>query len=83
MLCWWVVVVVPAVAAPNGKKEASLREWITRRVDRGAQLLGVCNGSRLLAASGLLDGRRATAHWSSIRGLERGRSQGDWVRGQR
>ena len=28
------VVVVPAVAAPNGKKEAPLREWITRRVAR-------------------------------------------------
>jgi putative intracellular protease/amidase len=77
------VVVVPAVAAPNGKKEAPLRAWLTRRVDRGAHLLGVCNGSRLLAASGLLDGRRATSHWSSIRGLERRRPQVDWVRGQR
>ena len=77
------VVVVPAVAAPNGRKEAPLREWITRRVDRGAHLLGVCNGSRLLAATGLLDGRRATSHWSSIRGLERSRPQVDWVRGQR
>jgi putative intracellular protease/amidase len=77
------VVVVPAVAAPNGKKEAPLREWITRRSDRGAHLLGVCNGSRLLAATGLLDGRRATSHWSSIRSLERSRPQVDWVRGQR
>jgi putative intracellular protease/amidase len=77
------VVVVPAVAAPNGRNEAPLRDWITRRSDRGAHLLGVCNGSRLLAAAGLLDGRRATAHWSSIRGLERSRPQVDWVRGQR
>jgi putative intracellular protease/amidase len=77
------VVVVPAVAAPNGKKEAALRDWITRRSDRGAHLLGVCNGSRLLAATGLLDGRRATAHWSSSRGLARSRPQVDWVRGQR
>src|SRR5512132_3255852 len=77
------VVVVPAVAAPNGKKEAPLREWITRRVDRGAHLLGVCNGSRLLAAAGLLDGRRATSHWSSINGLQRSRPLVDWVRGQR
>ena len=76
------VVVVPAVAAPNGKKEAALRDWITRRVDRGASL-GVCNGGRLLAATGLLDGRRATAHWSAIKGLERSRPQVDWVRGQR
>jgi putative intracellular protease/amidase len=63
------VVVVPAVAAPNGRNEAPLHEWITRRSDRGAHLLGVCNGSRLLAATGLLDGRRATSHWSSIRAL--------------
>ena len=77
------VVVVPAVAAPNGKGEAPLREWIGRRTDRGAHVLGVCNGSRLLAAAGVLDGRRATAHWSSLRGLERRRPQVDWVRGQR
>jgi putative intracellular protease/amidase len=77
------VVVVPAVTAPNGNKEAPLREWLTRRVGRGAHVLGVCNGSRLLAATGLLDGRRATAHWSAIRGLARRRPQVDWVRGQR
>src|SRR4029453_16034509 len=77
------VVVVPAVAAPNGKKEAPLREWITRRSDRGAHVLGVCNGGRVLAAAGLLDGRRATAHWSSISSLERSRPQVDWVRGER
>ena len=77
------LVVVPAVTAPNGKQEAPLREWITRQVDRGAHLLGVCNGSRLLAATGLLDGHRATSHWSSIRSLERSRPQVDWVRGQR
>ena len=77
------LVAVPAVTAPNGKREAPLREWLSRRVDRGAHLLGVCNGGRLLAATGLLDGRRATAHWSAIRGLQRRRPQVDWVRGQR
>ncbi|WP_162529894.1 DJ-1/PfpI family protein [Nocardioides caldifontis] len=77
------VVVVPAVTAPNGNGEAALREWLSRRVDQGAHLLGVCNGGRLLAAAGLLDGRRATAHWSAISGLQRRRPQVDWVRGQR
>jgi transcriptional regulator GlxA family with amidase domain len=77
------VIVVPAVVAPNGKKEAPLRHWISAQADRGAHVLGVCAGARLLAATGLLDGRRATSHWSRIRGLERSRPQVDWVRGQR
>jgi transcriptional regulator GlxA family with amidase domain len=77
------VVVIPAVVSPAGSKERPLREWLARRAGRGAQLLGVCAGSRLLAAAGLLDGRRATSHWSRIRGLERSRPQVDWVRGQR
>jgi transcriptional regulator GlxA family with amidase domain len=77
------VVVIPAVVAPAGSKERPLREWLARRAGRGAHLLGVCAGSRLLAAAGLLDGYRATSHWSRLKGLQRSRPQVDWVRGQR
>ena len=77
------VVVIPAVLSPAGSKERPLREWLARRAGRGAHLLGVCAGSRLLAAAGLLDGYRATSHWSRLKGLQRSRPQVDWVRGQR
>jgi putative intracellular protease/amidase len=77
------VIVIPAVVSPASRKEQPLREWLARRAGRGAHLLGVCAGARLLAAAGLLDGHRATTHWSRIRGLQRTRPQVDWVRGQR
>ena len=47
------VVVVPAVAAPNGKKEAPLREWITRRTDSMASLTSATVSASLLPACSL------------------------------
>lgn len=39
--------------------------------DAGARMVSLCNGSFTLAAAGILDGRRATAHWSNIELLAR------------
>ena len=77
------VVVVPAVADPDGPQEAALRAWITDQAERGARILGVCDGSRVLAATGLLDGRTATAHWSRLGSLRRQHPQVRWVEGRR
>jgi putative intracellular protease/amidase len=77
------VVVVPGVGEPTGPAEAPLRGWITRQRDRGAQILGVCDGSDLLAAAGILDGRRATSHWMGIDSLQISYPRVSWVRGQR
>ncbi|SCF80747.1 DJ-1/PfpI family protein [Streptomyces sp. Ncost-T10-10d] len=77
------VVVVPAVADPTGANEAWLRQWIVERHRRGARVLGVCAGSELLAASGLLDGRDATSFWSAIDALKHRYPQVHWDRGRR
>jgi AraC family transcriptional activator FtrA len=38
---------------------------------RGARLLSICSGAYVLAATGLLDGRRATTHWRYAEDLAR------------
>jgi putative intracellular protease/amidase len=77
------LVVVPAVNDPGGEQEAELRTWIVQQAKTGARILGICAGSRVLAATGILDGHRATSHWSRIAPLEKSNPQVDWVQGQR
>jgi putative intracellular protease/amidase len=77
------VVVVPAVADADGPQEAALRAWITDQAERGARVLGVCNGAQVLAATGLLDGRTATAHWSTLGALRKQHPRVRWVEGRR
>jgi transcriptional regulator GlxA family with amidase domain len=44
-------------------------DWITRQRRTGALTTSVCTGAFLLGAAGLLDGLRATTHWTTIDGL--------------
>ncbi|MFI5974099.1 GlxA family transcriptional regulator [Streptomyces sp. NPDC051452] len=44
---------------------------LRRAVDRGARVLSVCSGVFVLAAAGLLDGRRCTVHWHDADQLAR------------
>jgi transcriptional regulator GlxA family with amidase domain len=46
------------------ERNAPVVPWLRRWHKRGAAIASVCSGVGLVAATGLLDGKRATTHWS-------------------
>src|SRR5215472_294376 len=54
-----------------GEFPAGLLDALRGTVARGARVLSVCTGAFVLAAAGLLDGRRCTTHWMYAADLAR------------
>jgi transcriptional regulator GlxA family with amidase domain len=47
-------------------KQSKLINWLRRQFKEGTILTAACNGNFLLAEAGVLNGKRATTHWSLI-----------------
>jgi AraC family transcriptional activator FtrA len=77
------VVVIPNIPNIKRAENQPLLGWMRRQAAMGALMHSWCKGAMALAESGLLDGRRATAHWGDIDGLERAYPRVTWVRGVR
>ncbi len=45
------------------ERNAAIVPWLKRRSTKGVAIASVCSGVGLVAAAGLLDGKRATTHW--------------------
>lgn len=53
-------VIVPAMSCDD---DPAALVWLKRQAEKGAVIIGICAGAKVVAAAGLLDGRRATTHW--------------------
>lgn len=53
------------------RPDPALIEWLRAHAPRAGRLVSVCTGALLLAEAGLLDGHRATTHWTACDHLAR------------
>ncbi|HYC85142.1 MAG TPA: helix-turn-helix domain-containing protein [Chryseosolibacter sp.] len=60
------LVIIPALDGDLGsalEKNKEMIPWITRQYKEGAEIASLCLGAFLLAATGLLKGRKCATHW--------------------
>ena len=53
-------IIVPAMSRDD---DPAVLAWLQDQSRKGAMIIGVCAGAKVVGAAGLLDGRRATTHW--------------------
>ena len=61
-------VIVPAMSRDD---DPAVLAWLKSQAANGATIVGVCAGAKVVAAAGLLDGKRATTHWYYLDELRR------------
>ena len=59
-------VIVPAMSRDD---DAAVLRWIRSQAAKGAIIVGVCAGAKVVGQAGLLDGKRATTHWYFLKEL--------------
>ncbi len=59
-------VIVPAMSRDD---DPAALQWIKSQSAKGALVISVCAGAKVVAAAGLLDDKRATTHWFYLKEL--------------
>ena len=60
-------VIVPAMSRDD---DPDALQWIRNQAAKGAIVIGVCAGAKVVGDAGLLYDKRATTHWYSVRALQ-------------
>src|SRR5689334_401527 len=63
------LVIAGGEGAGRAARDERVVAWVREAAGRSDRVASVCTGAFVLAAAGLLDGRRATTHWDSCQRL--------------
>jgi putative intracellular protease/amidase len=73
-------VIVPMMEPDN---DPAALQWIKSQAAKGATVISVCGGARVVAAAGLLDNKRGTTHWFYLKGLRKKHPSVEYVPNRR
>jgi transcriptional regulator GlxA family with amidase domain len=59
------LMIAGGLGAAAAAADRALVDWLRRLAPRVRRVAAICTGTRVLAEAGLLDGKRATSHWSA------------------
>lgn len=65
------LLVAGGIGVREALRDSQLHDWLIATAPKAKRVASVCTGAFLLAQAGLLDGRRATTHWSACELLSR------------
>ncbi len=59
------LIIIPSVTpTKNINENLEMLDWIKKHYKAGAEVASMCSGAFILAATGILDGRSCSTHWS-------------------
>jgi len=65
-----VILVPGGMTTMEHARDEKLLDWVRQAHQTADWTTSVCSGSVILAAAGLLEGRRATSHWAAVSALK-------------
>ena len=74
------ILIVPAM---DRAENSVLLNWVRAQSEKGATVLSICEGARVIANTGLLEGKAATTHWSGLEEMAEAFPGTTWVHNQR
>ncbi|MDN4520458.1 DJ-1/PfpI family protein [Mycolicibacterium austroafricanum] len=61
-----IILIPGGFATMEHARDEKVLDWVRRAHQTSTWTTSVCSGSVILAASGVLDGKRATSHWAAL-----------------